>query len=104
MLSEIKWPTGQNESSRTIAITKLRVLTEETVRELHLKVLGAPPPSNFDAARPPELLALFRTIPGTTTTEYAGLKDTVDFADPAHHSEPGYTIPQETNIHPQLMA
>jgi hypothetical protein len=28
--------------------------------------------------------------------------DTIDFADPAHHREPGYTVPQRANIQPHI--
>jgi hypothetical protein len=102
MLAETKSLAEGNESNRILAVDRLRVLVEQMVRELHLKCLETPPPSNYDTARPSQLLALFRQISGTTPKEHAGLDDTIDFADPAHHSEPGYIVPQRTNIQPHI--
>jgi hypothetical protein len=85
-----------------MAVDKLRKLGEEFIREVHLKENGKPVPPEYDDAKPSELLGLFRTIPGTKTTEHDGLKDTFDFAGPAHHQPAGYSVPVMTNITPHI--
>lgn len=101
-LAEIKGGAKGNESNRETAVDRMRVLVEHVIREIHLKLTGQPVPAKYDRATPDDLLQLFRTIPGTTQQEYAGLKDTVGFCDPAHHSEVGYSAPQQTKIMPHI--
>jgi energy-coupling factor transporter ATP-binding protein EcfA2 len=101
-LAEIEGLTKGNEANREYAVDRLRVLVEKVVRELHLKVTGSPAPSDLDAANPHELLKLFQKIPGTQPHQHAALKHTVDFADPSHHTEVGYTVPVATNIQPHV--
>lgn len=98
LISEIKTFADGNEAHRTMAVDRLRVLAEQFIRELHAKVQGVPAPAEYDNAKPSELLKLFRTIPGTLPAEHDGLKDTVGFADPAHHTEVGYAAPTKANI------
>jgi hypothetical protein len=102
MVAEIRAYADGNESHRDIAVDRLRVLVEQFIRELHLSVVGSPAPVEYDNATTSDLVKLFRQIPGTTPDECARLKDTVGFADPAHHSEVGYTVPQKTNIQPHI--
>jgi hypothetical protein len=102
MLSEIRAYADSNEAHREIAVDRLRVLVEHFIRELHLALVGSPAPAEYDNATARDLLKLFRQIPGTTPDECARLKDTVGFADPAHHAEVGYTVPQKTNIQPHI--
>ena len=101
-LAEIKGLADGNEDNRILAVDRLRVLVEKFIRAAHLKRNGVPAPSEFDQAQPSQLLKLFLKIPGTTQQEYAGLDDTVDFSDPAHHSDAGYTPPQKGNIQPHI--
>jgi energy-coupling factor transporter ATP-binding protein EcfA2 len=102
MISDIKGLAKGNESNRSTAVDRLRKIGEQIVRDLHLKVLGTPLGSEYDKALPAQLLGVFRSIPGTNTSEHEGLKDTFDFASPAHHSEPGYSVPVMTNIMPHI--
>jgi hypothetical protein len=102
LISEIEGAAKGNEANREQAVVRMRVLVETIVRELYLQVTGAPLPSDYDAARPSKLLEAFRQIPDTTPIEYAGLKDTVGFCDPAHHTEVGYSPPKTTNIMPHI--
>ena len=85
-----------------MAVDRLRVLVEHFIRELHLQKTGQPTPAAYDRATTGQLLKLFRTIPDTTPDEFAKLRDTVDFADPAHHSEVGYAVPSGTAIRPHI--
>ena len=101
-LSEIKGAAGGNDANRQYAVDRLRVLLEEFVRELHLAQTGQQPPANYDAANPGQLLDLFRSIPDTAPEEHAGMKDTVRFCDPAHHSQVGYAIPLRVAIQPHI--
>ncbi len=101
-LAEIKGAAGGNEANRQYAVDRLRVLIEEFVRELHLAKTRQQPPANYDAANPGQLLDLFRSIPDTAPDEHAGMKDTVRFCDPAHHSQVGYAIPQRVAIQPHI--
>jgi ABC-type Mn2+/Zn2+ transport system ATPase subunit len=102
MLAEIKGAAGGNEANREFAVDRLRVLVEIFVRELHLKVTGTPPPSNYDTANSGQLADLFRAVPGTDPSEYVGMKDTISFCDPAHHTQAGYAVPLKTNIQPHV--
>jgi hypothetical protein len=102
MLSHIKGCAQGNVANREHAVDRLRVLIEILIRELHLLRVGTPAPEKYDNATTGDLLKLFRTIPGTTPQEHAGLADTVGFADPAHHSQVGYSAPLATAITPHI--
>ena len=101
-LAEIKGAAGGNEANREYAVDRLRVLIEGFVRELHLKHAGSPPPAAYDTANSGQLADLFRTIPGTDPAEHNGLKDSIRFCDPAHHTQAGYAVPLKTNIQPHI--
>ena len=102
MLAEVKGLAKGNEANRSQAVDKLRKLGEQFIRDLHLKVTGKPVPPELDNAQPSQLLDLFRNIPGTKPSEHDGLKDTFGFASPAHHQQPGYSVPVTTNITPHI--
>lgn len=102
LVSEIKGGMVGNEKNREYAIDRMRVLAEEVIRAIHLKQEGQPPPPKYDRASASQLLPLFREITGTTQQEYVGLRDTIAFCDPAHHTEVGYAVPVRTNIQPHL--
>lgn len=101
-LAEIKGGADGNEAYRAYAVDRLRVLVETFVRELHLRATGVPPPPNYDTASSGQLADLFRAIPGTDPSEHAGLKDTIRFCDPAHHTQAGYSVPLKSNIQPHI--
>nr|WP_294564224.1 AAA family ATPase [uncultured Rhodopila sp.] len=102
MLAHIKGCAQGNVGNREHAVDRLRVLIELLIRELHLIKVGTPAPGKYDNATTGELLKLFRTIPGTTPQEHGALADTVGFADPAHHSQVGYSTPLATAINPHI--
>ena len=101
-LAEIKGAASGNEANRQYAVDRLRVLVEEFIRELHLLKVGTPPPTTYDTANSGQLLDLFRSIPGTAPEDHAGMKDSVRFCDPAHHSQAGYAPPQRSAIQPHI--
>lgn len=101
-LADIRGAAAGNEGNRQYAVDRLRVLVEEFVRELHLAKTGLQPPAGYDSANSGKLLDLFRSIPDTLPAEHAGMKDTVQFCDPAHHSQVGYAIPQRVAIQPHI--
>ena len=98
LLAELEALSAGNEKNREYAVDRIRILVESFIRELHLKVTAVPAPPELDSASPKQLLDLFRSIPGTTPAQHAGLSDTVKFSDPSHHTEVGYTVPVATNI------
>ncbi len=102
LLGDIKASSRSNERNRKYAVDRIRVLCEQFIRELHLKVMNAPAPAQYNRAMASLLLPLFRNITGTTQQEYVGLKDTIEFADPAHHTQVGYTVPVRTQIDPHI--
>jgi hypothetical protein len=102
LLGDIKGAVRGNERNREYAIDRIRVLVEQFIRELHLNVTGAPAPAQYDRATAKDLLPLFRTIPNTTQQEFVGLRDTVQFSDPAHHTQAGYSVPVRANIDPHI--
>jgi hypothetical protein len=102
VLAEIKGAARGNESNREYAVDRLRVLVEHFIREAHLRITGQPTPPRFDRSNASQLLPLFQTIAGTTQQEHAGLRDTVGFCDPAHHTEVGYSVPLSSNIQPHI--
>jgi energy-coupling factor transporter ATP-binding protein EcfA2 len=102
LLAEIKGAARGNEQNRRYCVDRLRVLIEHFVRELHLSLMGIPAPSRYDRATAAELLPLFQTITGTTQQEHVGLRDTVRFCDPAHHTQVGYSVPVQSNIQPHI--
>ena len=103
LLAEIKSSSRGNEENRKYCVDRIRVLTEHFIRELHLVKMGAPAPSSqYDRASAKELLPLFQTITGTTQQEHVALRDTVQFCEPAHHTQVGYAIPVLSNIQPHI--
>lgn len=102
MLAHIKACAQGNVANREHAVDRLRVLIEVLIRELHMMKIGTPAPAKYDNATTGDLLKLFRTIPDTTPQEHSGLADTVGFADPAHHSQVGYSTPLATAINPHI--
>ncbi|MES0015594.1 AAA family ATPase [Mesorhizobium sp. M0036] len=101
-LAEIKGGANGNEANRAFAVDRLRVLIEEFVRELHLRQTGQSVPANLDTANSGQLADLFRAIPGTDPAEHAGMKDSIKFCDPAHHTQVGYPVPLKSNIQPHI--
>jgi wobble nucleotide-excising tRNase len=102
LLAEIKGAARGNESNREYAVDRIRVLVEHLIREMHLQITGQPAPPRFDRANASQLLPLFQTLAGTTQQEHAGLRDTIGFCDPAHHTEVGYSVPLTSNIQPHI--
>jgi energy-coupling factor transporter ATP-binding protein EcfA2 len=102
MLAEIKGATNGNEANRNFAVDRLRVLIEAFVRELYLQRSGHPAPIRFDEANSDALADLFRSIPGTEPAEHAGMKDTIRFCHPAHHTQVDYSVPLKSNIQPHI--
>jgi len=102
MLREVQGLAKGNEANRSSAVDKLRKVGEQFIRDLHLKQTVTPVPAEYDDAQPNELLELFRKIPGTIPDEHNRLKDTFDFAAPAHHQPAGYVVPVLTNITPHI--
>ena len=102
LIAEISGAIRGNESNREYAVDRIRVLVEKVIREVFLIQEGIPVPNTYDRAKLSELLALFRSIRGTTPMEHAGMQDTIRFCDPAHHTEVGYTVPVMSNIEPHL--
>jgi energy-coupling factor transporter ATP-binding protein EcfA2 len=102
LLSEIQSAAKGNESNRAYAVDRLRVLAEYFIREVHLKILLKPAPPTYDSATAAGLLPLFRTITNTTQQEHQGLSDTVNFCNPSHHTQVGYSVPLASNIQPHI--
>jgi hypothetical protein len=101
-LAEIKGAARGNEGNRAWAVDRLRVLIEGVVRELYLKKTGTEVPAKYDTATSGDLAEVFRKIPGTDPKEHAGMKDTIKFSDPAHHTQVGYAVPLQANIQPHV--
>jgi hypothetical protein len=101
-LAEIKGAANGNEANRNYAVDRLRVLIEMFVRELHLIQTGSPIAANLDTANSGQLADVFRQIPGTDPAEHNGLRDTIRFCDPAHHTQAGYAVPLKSNIQPHI--
>jgi hypothetical protein len=91
-----------NEDNRKLAVQKLRPAIERIVRDLHLKEVGAPLDAAYSKATAAELLTAFQKIPNTTPQEHQGLRDTVTFADPSHHTEEGWQVPTKPQILPHV--
>jgi hypothetical protein len=102
LLAEIAGASRGNEQNRKYCVDRIRVLIEHFVRELHLKQMGAPAPAQYDRVSAKDLLPLFQVINGTTPQEHVGLRDTVRFCDPAHHTQVGYAVPVQSNIQPHI--
>ena len=75
---------------------------ERLCRLRSLLSCNEPAPAKYDNETARELLKLFQIIPGTTPQEHSALADTVRFADPAHHSQVGYSTPLATAINPHI--
>jgi hypothetical protein len=101
-LREIASLADGNEDNRKLAVQKLRPAIERIVRELHLKEVGAPLDASYSNATAAQLLTAFQQIPNTTPQEHQGLRDTVTFADPSHHTEDSWQVPTKPQIVPHV--
>lgn len=101
-LREIASLSDGNEDNRKLAVQKLRPSIERIVRELHLKEVGTSLDASYSSATAAQLLTAFRQIPNTTPPEHQGLRDTVMFADPSHHTEDGWQVPMKPQIIPHV--
>ena len=91
-----------NEANRKLAVDRIRVLVEVVIRELYLKVNGCPLPAQYNKATAKDLLPVFQSIEGTTPAEHQGIRDTVSFSDPAHHTQADWQVPTLQQIEPHI--
>lgn len=97
-LADIKRMAQSNEANRRLAVDRLRVVAEQLIRDIHLKVVGAPLDPRLDTATAAQLLPVFSSIPSTLPDEHQKLKDTIGFSDPSHHTEIGWQVPTTSQI------
>lgn len=88
-----------NDDSRRLAVNGVRRCAELLIRAVCKETGSTSPPCGATAA---QMLPFFQSCPGTTSEQCHGLKTTIDFSNPAAHTQPGWAIPVAQQIQPHL--
>lgn len=99
-IEEVKRLQGKNEDHRRLAMQVLRRAVELLVRRTCEEYGDSRPPR--DATFGKDLEPHFRSCPKTTQAHADRLKDTVDFLNPASHTQRGWGVPTKSQISPHL--
>ncbi|MFW6116772.1 MAG: AAA family ATPase [bacterium] len=91
-----------NEASRKLAVDRIRVLCEHVMREAYLHECGVPLPEEYAVATPSELLKPFAGLSSVSPKKKQGVRGTVKWSDPAHHTDKTWQVPSASNIQPHL--
>jgi hypothetical protein len=89
-----------NDDNRQMAVDRIRVLCESIMREAYLRHNGARMPVATGTVS--AMIPFFAKVPNVTPAMVGELKDTVSWSNPAHHTQPGYTVPAISNINPHI--
>lgn len=98
-LDRIRLYAGSNERFRRNVTELIRECCDRLIREAHWK-LGTPLGHEFDSVSTGVLLKEFGKLAPVTPAQWTGLRDTVDFASPSHHSDPNWQVPSTEQILP----
>lgn len=101
-IKKIKQFAQGNEENREMAVDRIRVLCENIIREAYLKSFSIRIPVPHNRATASSLMPFFTKTPNVTPAIVTELQDTITWSNPAHHTQPGYTIPNESNIKPHI--
>jgi hypothetical protein len=93
---------SDNEESRELAVDRIRVLCEHIIREAYLHEHGKPMPEKYASATASVLLGPFDKLATVSPKQKQGLRSTVTWADPAHHTDKTWQVPSASNIEPHL--
>jgi DNA repair exonuclease SbcCD ATPase subunit len=101
-MKEIQELMTGNESCRELAIDRIRVLCETMMRETYLRIEGESISLPRGKGTAKHLLESFMKLPTVSASIVVGIKDTIDWSNPAHHTEPGYNVPSSDQIKPHF--
>jgi len=93
---------SDNEVSRRLAVDRIRVLCEHIMREAYLKEHGEPLPEEYATATAPKLFVPFAELASVNPKKKQGIKATVKWSNPAHHTDKTWQVPSTSNIEPHL--
>ncbi len=99
-LKKIRTLAQGNDDSRQMAVDRVRVLCENIMREAYLHHMGSRMPVGRGTAS--AMIPYFAKIPSVKPTMVADIQDTINWSNPAHHTQPGYVIPCAANITPHI--
>lgn len=88
-----------NEDHRRLALSELRRCVELLIRDVCRKTNSQSPP---DDATANQMLPYFAKCPGVTPQQCQGIKQTINFSDPASHTEVGWSVPVISQISPHI--
>jgi len=72
------------------------------MREAYLKEHGKPLPEEYDTATALQLFVPFAELASVSPKKKQGIKATVKWSDPAHHTDKTWQVPSTSNIEPHL--
>jgi hypothetical protein len=81
-----------------MAVDRIRVLCECLMRETYISLKKTEVPLQYSRADAKTLLSLFRTLPGVSPNQIQGLRDTIEWSDPSHHTDANWQVPDEASI------
>ncbi len=88
-----------NEDNRRAAVGQIRRGVESLIRATCI-LSNSPEPSRSQNAN--EMLVFFQGCPNVTAAQYGSLRQTINFCNPAPHTQVGYNVPVETQITPHI--
>lgn len=93
---------SDNEACRALAVDRIRVLCEHIMRGAYLQEHGKPLPEDYAVATASQLLIPFSKLACVSPRKKQGIKATVKWSDPAHHTDKTWQVPSTSNIEPHL--
>ena len=95
-LKRIRDYSIQDEESRKFATDRIRVMCEAIMREAHIKLARSEMPTNCINCT--AMLKEFRMLSGVKPNHIQHMKDTIDWSDPSHHTDPNYQTSNSGSI------
>jgi hypothetical protein len=89
-----------NDEIRLIAVDRIRVICERIMREVYFRANGSYMPPERNTAS--SMVPLFGQVPNVTPQMITDIQDTINWSNPAHHTQPGYSPPPSANIRPHI--
>ncbi len=89
-----------NDAIREISVDRIRVICERIMRESYFRATGDHMPPYINTAG--SMVPLFGQVPNVTPQMVTDIQDTINWSNPAHHTQPGYSPPPSANIRPHI--
>lgn len=99
-MNRIRTLAEGNDAVREVAVDRIRVACENIMREAYLRhnMMRMPVASGTWH----QMMPYFIAIPAVTAAVVTELQDTINWSNPAHHTQQGYIVPSRANIFPHI--